>query len=357
MIWLPARPASIRLLFSLLAGLPSLTASELPQRVEDLLRGQIGFSASQLQRVHRGTVLAKVLPETVREEVAVAGLIYVRVPSEFVLREIEDMENFKKGPGVLQIQKFRQPPQEQDIRQLSMPSADLASVSTCHPGDCAVKLSSEMMKTLALQGGHTGSTVNSLFQTELFQYFTNYLKLGREALITYQDKRPAVSLASATGSIVHQFSWLGNYSPTLWRSLRNQTPIEDKTPDLDGFYYWSKETFALKPVVSLTQTSVWHASDQQSPMALIVSRQLYASHYFEGSIGITIVFQDPLAASQGVWIVYVNRSRVDAFGGWFGGAKRALVNARLPAGLRKNLTQTRTKLESRYRATAGVAPR
>ena len=78
-------------------------------------------------------------------------------------------------------------------------------------------------------------------------------------------------------------------------------------------------------------------------MALILSRQLYASHYFEGSIGLTIVFQDPLAAGQGVWIVYVNRSRVDAFGGWFGGAKRAMVNARLPAGLREELDANKNK--------------
>ena len=180
MIWLPARRASIRLLFSLLAGIASLRASELPRHVEDLLRGQVGFTDSQLQKVHRGTVLAKVLSETVREEVAVAGLIYARVPWDFVLREVEDMENFKKGPGVLQIQKFRQPPQEQDIRQLSMPSADLAAVSTCRPGNCGVKLSSDMMKTLALQRGQTGSNVNSVFQTAFFQYFTDYLNRSEE---------------------------------------------------------------------------------------------------------------------------------------------------------------------------------
>lgn len=350
MTWLQSRRTSVRLLFSVLAGIVSLRASELPRKFEDLLRDQIGFTAGQLQRVHRGTVLARVLSETTREEVAVAGLIYARVPWDFVLHEVEDIENFKKGSEVLQIRKFRQPPQEQDIRYLSMPSADLAALSKCRPGDCGVKISSDMMKKIAVQRGQTESNVNSLFQTVFFQYFTDYLNRGRDALITYQDKQPAVSLASATSSIAQQFSWLRYYSPGVWRSLQDQSPTEHATPELNGFYYWSKEKLALKPVVSLTQTSVWHSSDQQPQMAVILSRQLYASHYFEGSIGLTIVFQDPSSAGRGAWIVYVNRSRVDAFGGWFGGAKRAMVNARLPAGLRKNLTQIRTKLEGRYQA-------
>ena len=298
MIWLPARRSSIRLLLSLLAGIASLRASELPRHVEDLLRGQIGFTASQLQRVHRGTVLAKVLPETAREEVAVAGLIYARVPSDFVLREIEDMENFKKRAGGPANSKV--PPTASrtghpaivnaiggSCVSLDMPSGQLrCQAFEQHDEKACASAGSNRLQYEQPVSNSVLPVLHGLPDSR--KRCTDYLPgqaAARELSVRHQQYCPSAFVA-----------W--KLFAALRRSLENHISIENAPPDLDGFYYWSKEKFALKPVVSLTQTSAWHTTDQQSPMALILSRQLYASHYSQGSIGLTIVFQDALAPAR-----------------------------------------------------------
>ncbi len=54
------------------------------------------------------------------------------------------------------------------------------------------------------------------------------------------------------------------------------------------------------------------------------SMQLYASHYFDAAVGITLVWP----AGSGSTLTYYNRSRVDTFGGVLGGLVRRIVRSR-----------------------------
>jgi hypothetical protein len=84
--------------------------------------------------------------------------------------------------------------------------------------------------------------------------------------------------------------------------------------------------------------------------ALIASKQLYASHYFEGSLGLTVLIDDSTAEGPAVWIAYFNNSSVDAFDGLLGGLKRSLAVLRIPSAMRSNLVQTKRNLENGYTA-------
>jgi hypothetical protein len=92
--------------------------------------------------------------------------------------------------------------------------------------------------------------------------------------------------------------------------------------------YWSKELVRGRPVISITHVATAAAVDD-SPVAYAVgSKQIYAMHYYDASLGLTLLVPDRTAASPVTYVVYLNRSRIDLFDGLFGGVARRLVAGR-----------------------------
>ena len=66
-----------------------------------------------------------------------------------------------------------------------------------------------------------------------------------------------------------------------------------------------------------------------SPVAYAIgSKQIYAMHYFDASLGLTLLVPDRTASSSAIYVVYLNRSRIDLFDGLLGGIARRLVAGR-----------------------------
>jgi hypothetical protein len=60
----------------------------------------------------------------------------------------------------------------------------------------------------------------------------------------------------------------------------------------------------------------------------IASKQIYAMHYFDASLGLTLLVRDPSAPFPATYVVYLNRSRIDLFDGLFGGVARRIAAGR-----------------------------
>src|ERR1035437_8151582 len=96
----------------------------------------------------------------------------------------------------------------------------------------------------------------------------------------------------------------------------------------------------------------------QPGQAVIASKQIYASHYFDASLGLTAAIDDPgAAAGPGMYLVHLNRSRIDLLRGFFGGLRRAFLRGGLRDGRRKNLVEVVRKLESSCAEYPKVTPR
>jgi hypothetical protein len=82
--------------------------------------------------------------------------------------------------------------------------------------------------------------------------------------------------------------------------------------------YWSKETFARKPVISVTRVAIMRGNGRSPfPEVLIASKQVFATHYTNGSLAVTMLLLDPPGSSPR-YLAYVNRSAVDVVGGLLG---------------------------------------
>jgi hypothetical protein len=78
------------------------------------------------------------------------------------------------------------------------------------------------------------------------------------------------------------------------------------------------------------------------PETVIAAKQVYASHYKNAALTLT-----SLVAQNGArYLVYVNRSHVDAFHGFFGPVVRRVVERRVRGEAPNVLAALRRRLES-----------
>jgi hypothetical protein len=331
---------------SLIPGLLT-NAQEPPQELMAFLRARIGLTAKEMAGVRRGEVIAKVLPSE-QQEVAVFGVVFVKAPANFFVERFRDIESYKKGTSVPLVKKFSAPPRLDDLDQLKVDKEDFDALKHCRIGNCDVKLSSaaidRLRKGIDWNAPDAPETVNKLARMSLLGYVRNYLAGGNLALSEYNDKKKPLRIADQFDAILKASPYIYEYEPEFYAYLR-EYPAK-RLDDSDDFIYWSKEKFGLKPVISVTHVSIY--SRPGTEHTLIASKQIYASHYFEASLGLTAVVAAQ-SEEPSFYLLYLNRSRSDALHGGFSGLARGQVRRSARSGLRENMEKIKSSIENEYR--------
>jgi hypothetical protein len=116
---------------------------------------------------------------------------------------------------------------------------------------------------------------------------------------------------------------------------------------VENALYWSEVQVGLKPVILLTHTATYTRRHDDAPQILVATKQLYATHYFDSSLSLTLLTsatdEEGRAAT---YLLYANRSRLDALGGLFGGVRRRVIETQVLDGLRAVLQQTKLRTEA-----------
>ena len=111
-------------------------------------------------------------------------------------------------------------------------------------------------------------------------------------------------------------------------------------PNADSFLYWQMAQFGLKPTVRINHLTI--AAEQTHTS--VVSKMLYASHYFWTALELRVLVPDP-ARGEGFWFVNVNQSRSDGLSGFTGAAIRGRVRGETEKGMQSALKLTKTRME------------
>jgi hypothetical protein len=185
-----------------------------------------------------------------------------------------------------------------------------------------------------------GAQVDAAFRHWLLSYLEAYLANGNAALVEYQDRADVVRLGEEFRSMLDARPSLTDLAPEFYNYLA-QYPAAPP-PNVSDFLYWSKESFGLKPVISVTHASIYRLPGQ----AIVASKQVYANHYFDGSLGLTFLLDKPADSGVSLYIVYLNRSRIDLLGGHRGGLRRFFRRRSLLDGFKQNLRDVVMRLGS-----------
>lgn len=333
----------------LLIGAFTASAQNLPERFQDLLRKQMNVSEANLASLEHGEAVTKLLKTPAKKEIAALGIVRVNATADLFVNKFREIADFKKSAAVLQIGKFSNPPRLTDLRGLTLDPCCLEAIKYCQIGDCDMKMSAEMLarfrEELNPSAADYQERANALARRLLFDYLKTYLQSGNAALIEYHDGGSAIRLAEEFRSLLEQSKYLIDYAPEFYKYLEEFPKAS--SPNIEEFIYWSKEKYGLKPVLSITQVVIYKRTLGNRTEVLIASKQLYANHYFEGSLGLTVFVEGSQGpAISGSYLMYLNRSRADALQGWFLGIKRSLIGGRVRDGLSKNLKLVKKRMES-----------
>jgi hypothetical protein len=276
------------------------------------------FEITGRDRAHldAGEVIARVLPAQ-DGELAVFAASRLDAAPEALVAWTEAIDLLKRGPYVPAIGRFSDPPVLADLDALALEPSDLESIRRCQPGDCGLKLGAGDIQSFRLTLG----AVDREWQQPVQQQFREML------LERVQDYRPEpVAL------------------------LLGDVPAFDYDA-VASFFYWSKEDYgAGKPVIAVTHVQIVRPRTPGAPEVLSISRQVFATHYRNASVGYSAIVR----GAQGQrYLVYVNRSELDVLGGFFGGLKRKLIEGRFKSEAAAAVVSTRARLEGPLPEAAG----
>jgi hypothetical protein len=307
------------------------------------LRKYLRLAESDVAALRRGDVVSR-SQAIDKRELTGFGAVRVSVTADEYALRFRDIVRFKRSEMVLQIGVMGREPSASDVAALTLDSSDVSGLRKCRVGDCDLRLTAPAIARLEREDRSARDfpeRAARFVRDLLVEEARTYLTAGGGALPAYVDNEQPRDRLEAFRTMLRPSPFLLEYQPELFRYLE-QYPREPLA-GVDDLIYWSREKFGLKPVISLTHLVIYRPSGRQG-VVFTATRQIYASHYFDASLGISALVEASADPSDR-YLLYANRSRLDTFGGIFGPLARAIAQRRIRESMAENVRQTKERLE------------
>ncbi len=304
---------------------------------------QLQFSASDLADLRRGRVVKHGLPSRAPGEVAVVGAVRVQAAKAAFFARVRDIVRFKKGPDVMQIGRFSNPPSLDDLAALTVDKDDF-DVRSCRVGDCGIRLPADIIARFAREVDVKAPDAQArgalLFKQILFDDVAAYVSGGMNRMTQYDDGPRAIRPHDELEGILVNMPEIGELVPGLPDHLLRfpSKPL----PDAEDFLYWSKERFGAEPFISVTHVTLVCRS---AATCVMTTRDVYSSRYLDASVALAIA-TDAEGVPGAFDLFYENRSRANALKGGLGGLRRSLAERRARGALEESLKAIKRQLET-----------
>jgi hypothetical protein len=187
--------------------------------------------------------------------------------------------------------------------------------------------------------------VNRLGQQMALEAVQRYIDGGNEALGTYRDKKHPTAVADTFASLLSRSKALPVYLPELDRYLLNYPAAA--SGHIQSQFYWEKVNFGLKPTLRIAQAIVFHGAGPTEPVYAVAIKQLYASHYFESALDLTVcVRATDVPGLHGVYLITIKGSQQAGLTGFKGSIVRKIAVDKTRSSLERALASIKQKLES-----------
>jgi hypothetical protein len=335
----------VLVLFAVAAGALS---AQTQGTIRDELMRVGGFTAAEASQFDAGQVIARVAPDENAREVAVLGAVRIRTPKENTLSYFNQLISFEDGEVTLQFGRFSRPPVAADMDKLTLEPGDLDALRNCKPGDCDVRLSAagmtEFRQAVNWKAADATARANQLARDRITASVADYLARGNEALITYDDRQQPVKLVAEWQGLLANTKHFGHYAAPLKEYLERFP--RSSLQGASDVIYWAKENYGLpNRIVHVTHMVIWR-DPARTDRILVAQKQLYASHYYDGSLALTAVLDaPPVEGRPASYLLYFNRSRGDLLKGGFGGLRQRIARDQARSAAVQTLTTIRDVLE------------
>jgi hypothetical protein len=330
-------------------GIGRTRATDQPAEPDKFFHDFVGLSDDQIRDIHNGKAIAKILESPNRDEVFVFGAVYINSTPERYLKFASDLDALRKLPSYLAIREFSNPPAPSDLAGFVLDEEDVKQLKECKPGHCEVQLPTDAMdefhQSVNWSAPDVQDQVNHLAQQMALQALVRYQQGGNAALGTYRDKNHPAAVAEIFASLLSRSRGLPVYLPDLHRYLLDYPNV--KLDNVETGFRWEKVNFGLKPTIRVVQTIVYRGTAANEPVYAVAEKQLYASHYFETALDLSVCVKDTQRPNQnGFYLITLKGSQQAGLTGFKGGIVRKVAVDKTRSSLEKALVSIKQKLES-----------
>jgi hypothetical protein len=308
----------------------------------------VGLKEDQIAAIRNGKAVAKVVESRTPDEVFVFGSVYVQSTPEKYLKLASDIDALRKLPSYLAIRKFSDPPQLSDLDGFTLEVDDIKQLKNCEPGKCDVQLPTEAMdafkQSVNWSEPDAANQANQLAQKMALETIHRYTQGGNAALGTYMDKHHPTVVGETFASLLSRSKALPVYLPELEHYLLGYPRAQSE--NIQSEFYWEKVEFGLKPTLRIVQAIVYRDSRSTDPAYAVAVKQLYASHYFETALDLTVCVRDQETPERGFYLITLKGSQQAGLTGFKGGIVRKVAVDKTRSSLERALGAIKQKLES-----------
>ena len=288
--------------------LPTLIQADTPDELYKFFREFAGLNEEQMAAIRSGKAVAKVVESPTPDEIYVFGSVYVDATPEGYLKLASDIDALRKLTSYLAIQSFSDPPQLSDLEGFTLDEQEISELKDCKPGYCQLQLPieaiEEFQQSINWSAPDVADQVNRLARRLALQALLEYMQGGNTALGAYRDKKHPAAVAETFASLIRPFGALPVYLPELNEYLLEYPKA--KSDNVQAGFYWEKVNFGLKPTFRIVQKIVYRGAIGKEPAYAVAEKQIYASHYFETALDLTVCVKD--AQRPGFYIITVKGS-------------------------------------------------
>lgn len=313
--------------------------------VHDFLAKAIGLSPAQIAAIERGEVVTRQLASTDKPEMAAFGAVMVQADQATFLARFRNLADFRRVPSVLEIGRLSVPPRVSDLAALTAEDGDLDALRKCRPGSCDVKLARSAMERLGREMNWSApdakERASTLLRQMLVDYASAYMKGGTPEMATYEDKEKALDTPTEFRKVLAASPYLFEYAPEFHGYVLDYP--RGRLEGAEDLFYWAKDKFGPKPTVALYHVTLWKGADR----AVIATKQIYASHYFQAGFDITALVGVP--GKKAFYLIDLYRARVDPPTGLLSGVLLGKIRSGIEQGVAETLKSSKAKAEAQVR--------
>jgi hypothetical protein len=334
------------------AGIPS---TDKPAEPGKFFHEFAGLNDDQIREIRAGKAVAKILDSPTADQVFVFGAVYVNSTPEHYLKFASDIDALRKLPSYIAVRKFSDPPQLSDLAGFTMDEQDFKQLKNCKQGHCEVQLPTEAMdefqRSVNWSAPDADDQANHVAQQMVLQALLRYQQGGNAALGTYRDKNHPAVVAETFASLLSRSKALPAYLPELHEYLLNYPKAD--SGNIQSEFYWEKVNFGLKPTLRMVQAIVYQGKSPERPAYAVAVKQLFASHYFESALDLTVCVKDDERTDHpGFYLITMKGSQQAGLTGFKGGIVRKVAVDKTRSSLEKALASIKQKLESQAQSSS-----
>jgi len=315
-----------------------------------VLKNRLGFDDGEINKFEQGEAVTRRIETPNEAELLICGGVYIEVPVEFVINNSRDILQTNRTSAVAEIGLFSVPPEPGDLKGLTIEESDLDAIKKSKVRNSDIKLSTTYIKKfheLNKRSATYADEVGEIFRSMILSYMDQYQNTGIEALPSYSDQKYTLDLRKEYSDILLSSALLRDYDPNILKYLEEYPDF--KMEGVEDYFFWIKQDFDnLRPIISLNHTCLF-LPDSTRP-AILTKTQLYASHYYEGSLEASIFFpRENNPEHRGCYLLYIKRARFDTLRrGSFLGIKTSKLRSGVENEVENLLRKTKRKVESLY---------